>query len=515
MNTKIDKTKGARMLSKKNWMMELESYYEKTRGHYPNDKLMIMFDIDGTILDMRYMILYVLKAYDKCNKTKYFRGLNINDINNVHENRIDLLMERLQISFEHQISILEWYKQHRWSSEYILQSHQPFSGVLEVVRWFQIQPNTYVGLNTGRPESSRDDTLKSLNRLGKEFKVNFCNEFLHMNPNNWEEDVQNAKTEGVVYFQEKGYRIFAFVDNEPDNLKAISRIDNSREILLLHADTIFESKRSKLPLHTVKGKTYHLTDLIPEKALPRHVQFVWHGINDEYNLRQFLSSDIAWGECDIRMNPMGKELILRHDSFVKTPLGIYEEWMDFSRLLNSLKSAKKSLKIDMKAGGVLIDKIIELVKYADFNDSNLWFNGNVERLQEHGFKKIANEHQDAIIQCPVDFLAPLICSVSYKAKEVLDMFVDWGINRFSINWQISNIREFFDQMDKWGFEVNIYNVPDLESFLQAVLLLPRSITSDFNFPQWHYFGRGSGENGDHHEYSIRKSNKKKKAKLTR
>ncbi len=47
-------------------------------------------------------------------------------------------------------------------------------------------------------------------------------------------------------------------------------------------------------------------------------------------------------------------------------------------------------------------------------------------------------------------------------------------------------------MDKWGYEVNIYNVPDLESFLQAILILPRSVTADFNFPKWNYYGHGSG-----------------------
>jgi hypothetical protein len=38
-----------------------------------------------------------------------------------------------------------------------------------------------------------------------------------------------------------------------------------------------------------------------------------------------------------------------------------------------------------------------------------------------------------------------------------------------------------DRMDAWGYEVNIYNLPDLEAFLQALVLLPRSITSDFHF----------------------------------
>jgi hypothetical protein len=43
-------------------------------------------------------------------------------------------------------------------------------------------------------------------------------------------------------------------------------------------------------------------------------------------------------------------------------------------------------------------------------------------------------------------------------------------------------------------------VPDHESFLQAVLQLPRSLTADFNFPEWNYYGRGSGERRRYHRY---------------
>ncbi len=500
------------MLVKKNWMAELELQYERTRKRYPNDNLMIVFDIDGTILDMRYMVFYTLKAFDKSNHSKYFYDLKISDINGVHENQVESLLEKLNIDEDARVCILDWHNQHRWSPEYILKSHQPFSGALEVVRWFQLQPKTFVGLNTGRPEILRNDTLKSLNKLGREYKVEFTDELLRMSINSREEDVGNIKTAGIKRFQEKGYRIFAFVDNEPDNLKAVSEMDSTGEVLLLHADTIFESKRTKLPRHTVKGKSYDITELIPEKALPRHIQFVWHGINDSHNLRQFLSSDIEWGECDVRMDPIGNGLVLRHDSFVKTPLGVYEEWLDFTQLLASSKQTSKSIKIDLKAGNPLIDKTLEFIKYSKFNDNNLWFNGNVERLHEEGFRKIANAHPKAILQCPVDFLAPLICAAPNKAKTILDMFTEWGINRFSVDWQVSNISELVDQIDNWGFEVNIYNVPDLESFLKATLLMPRSITSDFNFPKWNYYGRGSGEDGNHYEYSARKPRKKRRIK---
>jgi hypothetical protein len=41
--------------------------------------------------------------------------------------------------------------------------------------------------------------------------------------------------------------------------------------------------------------------------------------------------------------------------------------------------------------------------------------------------------------------------------------------------------------------VNLYGVPDLEAFLDASLMLPASVTADFNFPEWRYDGKGSGQ----------------------
>ncbi len=486
------------------WLKKLATHFEKIRKRHPNDKLMIIFDIDGTILDMRYMVHHVLREYDRVHRTAYFHHLRVSDIT-VHENHIEDLIANQGVEPEHQHQILEWYHVHRWKPEAILKAHRPFSGVLEVIRWFQIQPNVYVGLNAGRPESIREATLRSLNHLGGSYRVGFSNELLYMNPNDWEVNVAGSKTNGIRYFQEKGYRIFGVVDNEPGNLEAITANGSDTEgILLLHADTIFETKRTHLPTTSVAGDSYDITDLIPEKMLPRNIQFVWHGINDVINLRQFLGSDISWGECDIRLDPITEDLILHHDPLsAEVPEG--HEWLKLDTLLNRLMQSSKSVKLDLKQGGIVVDKILDLVDQCGFTDHQLWFNGNIERIQEAGFRRLKDAYPNAIMQCPIDFLEPLICSMPKKTKEILDEFRNWGINRFSISWKNSERRTFFDQMDKWGFDVNVYDIVDLETFLQAVLLLPRSVTCDFNFPKWYYYGRGSGHNGEYYEYSMHKS----------
>ena len=481
------------------WMKRLAVHYERVRGLYPEDELMILFDIDGTILDMRYMIYYVLRSFDRHRGTGFFRHLKVSDIR-IHEADAERIIEKYVKSVEQKDKVLKWYKANCWSPKAILESHRPFAGVMEVIRWFQLQPGTYVGLNTGRPELIRTETLRSLNKIGSGYKVTFQNDLLYMNRRGWDSNVSASKIEGVVYFQRSGYRIFAFADNEPENLMAIADLDPDGQILLLHADTIFRSEREKIPERTVSGKIYDITELIEEKALPKHVQFVWHGVNDSKNLRRFLASNVKWAECDVRVNPGGNQVILRHDSFSESPAENDGDFLLLEDILSPFKKMEKSVKLDLKEDGILLDRVFSMLEYSKIDDTSLWFNGKIETLREEGFRRIAVVYPRSIIQCPIDYLAPLILSKPRKALEVLDMFAEWGINRFSISWKTPHVKDIFDKLSGWGFKVNIYNVPDLESFLRAVLLLPASITSDFNFPRWHYYGRGSGENKRYYEY---------------
>lgn len=184
-----------------------------------------------------------------------------------------------------------------------MRSHRPFPGVLEVIRWFQMQPRTFVGLNTGRPEALRGDTLRSLNALGAEYRVAFASAFLTMNAKGWEQVVARSKVAAIERLRRDGYRIIAFVDNEPENLRAVADADATSEIVLLHADTLFQSARSTIPRGTPRGNHYVLTELITEQDLPQRIPFVWHGVNNAANLERFLASDVHWAEVDVRLDP--------------------------------------------------------------------------------------------------------------------------------------------------------------------------------------------------------------------
>ena len=75
------------------WMKILAGRYEMIRRTYPKDKLLIVFDIDGTILYMRHMIRYVLRTFDAENGTGYFQNITTADID-FHEEHIHLFETR-------------------------------------------------------------------------------------------------------------------------------------------------------------------------------------------------------------------------------------------------------------------------------------------------------------------------------------------------------------------------------------------------------------------------------------
>jgi hypothetical protein len=452
----------------KDWMNSLASHYEVLRNKYPDERLMVVFDIDGTILDMRHTVLHALKCFDRNYGTHYFRGIRIPDID-FHEDRLPDLLERLKIPAEDRRFIEEQYEKLLFSSTSVLESHRPFRGVLEVIRWFQLQPNTFVGLNTGRPESLRFNTLRSLNQLGTEYRVIFEDGLLFMNKD-MERSITRTKALGIEHFKNLGFRIVAVVDNEPENLEAISEAGRDYEFLLLHADTIFKSREESVPGHAVKGKEYDFTKLVSKESIPKHTQFVWHCDNTWTNLDSFLRSNIRWIEIDLR------------GFYPYMQTGVDGDFGRFTldQCLALVKEHKKAIKLDLHGGGHLIDRVAGIIRNHDIDASSLWFQGSYLVLGETGFQLLRLLYPYATLQCPVDIFASVVGEEPAMVREKLLMLQRWGINRFAVNWSTPKKRRLLSCLRQWGFETDLYNVAATGSFLRASLLLPDSITARFN-----------------------------------
>ena len=66
--------------------------------------------------------------------------------------------------------------------------------------------------------------------------------------------------------------------------------DEAGDILFLQARTTSASPRPTGP-RIVAGRNFDLRGLVEENDLPDQVQLVWHGVNDEINLGEFLILD--------------------------------------------------------------------------------------------------------------------------------------------------------------------------------------------------------------------------------
>jgi hypothetical protein len=370
--------------------------------------------------------------------------------------------------------------------------------VLEIIRWFQLQPGTHVGINSSRISSSRTSTLESLNHLGEEYRVHFSDEFLYLQAAGDLTSGMRGKVSGVRHFQKQGYRIFAVVDDLKVNLDAIAAIDTHHEILRLHASAVFRSQRSTdadtLPssapwiqrdspgfhpdgvqapkANALSGHRYELAPLVRESALPRHVEFVWAGLHSEARLERFLASNVRWASLEVLNDPLTNTPRLAARGLLAAPL---------ARILRGLLSHRRGVRLDLKPGFIGLTRLIGVLDSQGVSDPDLWLCGNLDQLRESGFKTLRQAFPQAILECPVDFLTPLILGSPRKAEEILDMLTEWGINRVSLSCRITELSRLIDYLDQWGFETHVRDVPSLDCFLRTVLLLPRSIAADFAF----------------------------------
>jgi hypothetical protein len=444
-------------------MRALADHYGRMLELHPEEPLLVLFDIDGTILDMRHMVRYVLKEYDRAHGTALFRDLELGAIR-THEDNLEALLDAHRLPSETRQSVLRWYLRHRWSEEAIRASHRPFAGVMEVIRWFQIQSDTFVGLNTGRPEWLRSATLHSLNSLGTEYKVRFPSELLKMNPYGWNEHTAEAKGEAVQAFRREGYRVVAMIDNEPENLHAVGETDPDGEILLLHADTIFKTQRSILPHASVSGRAYELSLVASRERLPAHVQFVWRGVETGDDLTSFLESNIRWAEVSVGG-------------------GTRAHGNDLKEVLESLARHRRGVRIDLQDGDGL-PELVRCLERADPPPGDLWIHAPVDRIGSDGFRELRARFPGSLLQCPIDPVAGLIPDYPEQGREILERCRAMGVRRFSVEVGSLRLREVLDRLSEWGYESDVRGIRDLESFLRTVLLLPTSVSATFRFPGW-------------------------------
>jgi hypothetical protein len=142
------------------WMRALAEHLDRVRLSYPGDELVLVFDIDGTIVDSRHLVVHALLAYDRDHGTDHFRGITAEDVSD-HESLVDEIIDPFALPEPVRHDVRAWYLDLP-RSDAVAASHLP-TGCLSD-RWFQLQPATRIDSTPGA--SSRCAATHLAEQLG-------------------------------------------------------------------------------------------------------------------------------------------------------------------------------------------------------------------------------------------------------------------------------------------------------------------------------------------------------------
>jgi hypothetical protein len=225
------------------------------------------------------------------------------------------------------------------------------------------------------------------------------------------------------------------------------------------------------------------------------VELVWHRVNAPMVLRQFLVSPIRWAEVDLRFDE--RDRLVVHHGDIGAADGSGAGMTTADEVFDRFRAAGKGINLDVKDPNAL-GATLDAVADHGFPDEDVWGNGRIDQLGEDGLRSVKTRFPGSRLQVPLEFLGQVAATMPDEARRIVDRIRSWGVDRFSLAWTHPDTPMLRDRLDEWGAETNLYAITDLEQFLAAVLTVPRSLTADFTLPEWHYFGRGAGNDGRFH-----------------
>lgn len=218
----------------RDWTRVLLNHHERSLQRFPDQRLLVLFDVDDTFLDMRLALTGLLRAYDAAHGSAYFGALDLATIDPFGRGIEDLLV-RCRVPAEEQPRVLAWHRNERHRNDINRLAHVPYRGLLELAGWLHRQPRTAVGINSARPEFLRQDTLRCLNDLALDSSLRFVDELAWFTPHGWRDDVGASKLSAIAQAEQRGERVIAMIDSNLAVLASLAAADHGDDRVLLHS----------------------------------------------------------------------------------------------------------------------------------------------------------------------------------------------------------------------------------------------------------------------------------------
>ena len=459
------------------WMHHLQNHLSSIRQRASSPRpVLVLFDIDGTILDTRHTLVQLLQAYDAHTGSRYFDGLKCDAIDFADTELLDRLGELGAPPSAHSevadflaCASRDW---DRW-----IHACEPYAGAMEVIAQVQ-RAGVVVGLNTARPEAVRRSTLAALNRAGAALNVGFSDALLFMHSGQPGLAPTVAKQQAVLRARAAGYRVAAMVDNEPENLEAIRGIDPEREILLLHADTLYQSRQKDPSIPLVAGSSYRVEHLVDRPRLESGTQWFWGGVESETCLRGFLESPAHQTELDVWPSAgSGKLMVGREGPAEATPLSLQDT-------LLCLVAMERGARLRLPGSAEVLERTLELMDMLCLG-ATPGFHLSIPAPADGDAAAIQSLVADSNLG--IDLQAdPWVTDLARSCNQAQARVAQWqglGIQGFSFQWRDDpTLPRAIHCLEALGAPQHIEGITNLEAALRTVLFAPASASVHFATP---------------------------------
>lgn len=223
----------------RDWTRVLLNHHKRSLARFRGQRILVLFDVDDTFLDMRLAVASLLRAYDNAHDSAHFTALDPRMLDPFGRG-VEALLEQFHVPAGEQPQVLAWYQQQRRSGYIARLAHAPFERLLALAGWLHRQAGTAVGINSARPEFLRQETLRCLNTLAAGTDLHFVDELAWFTPHGWRDDVGASKLAALARAGRRGERVIAMIDSNPAVLAALAAADYGDDVLLVQSADLLQ-----------------------------------------------------------------------------------------------------------------------------------------------------------------------------------------------------------------------------------------------------------------------------------
>ncbi|QDU84286.1 hypothetical protein Pla163_13930 [Planctomycetes bacterium Pla163] len=441
------------------WLERLSAHVERRRRAQPDAELAVLIDVDGSILDLRPGLAALLFDWDARRGTSYFDGLEAGEIQ-TGEAGLRRLFERRGLDHAARAELLVECERFAWSPEAVIGAHQPCLGMLEVLRWMQMQPRVFVVLNSSRSQTRRDETLQALRTLCRHYGMGLAEDRVRLNPFGDGSDGVRSKLAGIEHFKSRGLVPIAVVDDDTEALVQIDRHLAGDDVLCLLAEPFGRPTTALTPRVCVTEEGEN----VPVDA----VSILWDGLATMDDLELFGAANVPWAQATIVRDTCGQLSTVPVDG----------PGLEFEELIGAFAQLGRGLRLSFEEPAAA-SRALGSIGLLRFPWERVSVRLRSDQLTDQWFERLDPYSAQVAIAVDGAFLAPLCSLAPDLVASALLRLREKGVARIVLPSGAVELAALAPLVRASGLELELATSGGIAPYVDAVLVGPEAVSTGF------------------------------------